>query len=154
MTNPASSPPSENYRVQHNLWVFLFGKYARTSIFLILALVLSYFLKGALVFLTFLGFVLLFTAYLALRGNWLLQLNPKGVVSGNLIKREQVNWQDLDFIVLNLQEQQLYLRAGARARLVNFQTCAKVHQNEIEQRVKHWTAYFHIDLKITEPENR
>ncbi len=134
-------------KVHHQLFQGVLRKYLRTTLFLFLALLLLYFLQGLGTFLIFLFFVVAFIFYLTWRGNWLFEISNKGIISGSYQRREQIAWKDLQIIIIELEQEQIYLKSGENSRLVNFQFIPRNEIKLVIEAIHHYADRFEIKLE-------
>ena len=137
----------KNIRVKHNIFHGIFRRYLRTTLFLTITLLLLYFLQGMGTFLVFLFFVIAFIIYLSWRGNWLYEINEKGLLSGSFKRREQIAWKDLQIIIIDLDQEQIYLRSGENSRLVNYQIISREEINLVIRALQHYAVQFGITIE-------
>ena len=136
-----------NIGVNHNIFQGIFRKYLRTTLFLVLTLLLLYFLQGFGTFLVFSLFMSVFIFYLTWRGNWLYEINENGILSGSYQRREQIAWKDLQIIIVELDQEQIYLKSGENSRLVNFQIIPKEEIKLVIEALHHFADRFGIRIE-------
>ncbi len=137
----------KHVKVNHEIWQGIRRKYLRSFLLLLIALILLYFLQGFGALLIFLFFIFALILYLVFRGNWLFEVNKKGIVSGSFNKPEVIAWKDLNFIIIELEKEQIYLRSGERSRLVNFQLISPVEVDLVKKALHHYTKQHGIKIE-------
>lgn len=125
-------------KVHHQFFQGMMRKYLRTFVLLLITLLLLYFLQGIGTFSIFLSFILIFAFYFILRGNWLFEVNERGIISGSFNRREEISWNSLQFIIIELEREQIYLRSGEFSRLVNFQLISITEVELVKKALHHY----------------